>query len=326
MQKPEDAHLVLVEDEASIMTVNLWWIKDMGWANIHGVPSVAGLLDYLGTSLRQGRPVDLILMDIVMPGINGIEGCQRVRSQQTFADIPIIMLTSMQDKDILESAFAAGANDYVLKPFNETELRARMRSALRLKEETDRRKQREQELLKLSQALIARQLHAEEALFQDALTGIYNRRAFDKKLEDEWLNCYVAHRPLALIMLDIDYFKQCNDKYGHQVGDRCLASVARVLSDSASGLFAARYGGEEFVVLLPGASQHEAELQAEKIRQRIESAALELPELSRPLQVTASLGVACVMPGDEPHPSVLISNADAALYRAKQRGRNCVAV
>ena len=114
MDKPEDAHLVLVEDEDSIMTVNLWWIKDMGWTHIHGVRSVLELTAYLSESLRKGDPVDLILMDIVMPEINGIEGTQIVRRQQAFGDIPIIMLTSMQDKDILESAFSTGANDYVL--------------------------------------------------------------------------------------------------------------------------------------------------------------------------------------------------------------------
>ena len=324
MQKPEDAHLVLVEDEDSIMTVNLWWIKDMGWHRVHGVRSVLELTAYLGDSLRKGDPVDLILMDIVMPEINGIEGTQLVRRQQAFADIPIIMLTSMQDKDILESAFSAGANDYVLKPFDETELRARLRTALRLKEETDQRKAREADLLKLSQALIARQIHTEEALFQDGLTGIYNRRAFDKKLQDEWVSCYIAQKPLAMIMLDIDHFKDCNDKHGHQAGDLVLQAVARALPSPGTGLFAARYGGEEFVILVPGASAREAAEHAEKIRYRIELTKIEVENGADSLAVTASLGVASVMPGDAPAGSVLVAAADAALYRAKEQGRNCV--
>lgn len=320
MKKPEEAHLVLVEDEASLMMVNLWWIKDMGWTNIHGVASVSELMGYLASSLRQGKPVDLILMDIVMPEINGIEGTQMVRAQEAFGEIPIIMLTSMTDKDILESAFTAGANDYVIKPFNETELRARMRSALRLKQETDRRMAREQDLLKLSQALIARQIHAEESLFQDELTGIYNRRAFDKKLQDEWINCYVAQKPLALIMIDADHFKQINDQHGHLIGDRCLRAIAQALPDAGTGLFSARYGGEEFVVIVPGESAQSVERLAETIRFAIESCE---PEEHK-LKVTASLGVASVMPGDFPDSRSLIAAADEALYRAKSEGRNRV--
>lgn len=322
MTQPEEAHLVLVEDEDSIMTVNLWWLKDMGWTRTHGVRSVAELMTYLADSLRQGDPVDLILMDIVMPEVNGIEGTQRVRAQQPFADTPIIMLTSMTDKDILESAFAAGANDYVQKPFNETELRARLRSALRLKHETDRRKDREADLLKLSQALITRQIHSEEALYQDSLTGIYNRRAFDKKLQDEWITCYIAQKPLGLIMLDVDHFKQCNDQHGHLAGDRCLQAVAQALPQPGSGVFSARYGGEEFVMMIPGATLEELQLKADSIRKQI--AGTDIAGEAGPLKVTASLGVATAMPGDAPNGSVLVAEADAALYRAKQQGRNCV--
>ncbi len=320
LNQSEAAHVVLVEDEESLMTVNLWWVKEIGWKNIHGVYSVAELMEYLASSLRQGRPVDLILMDIVMPEMNGIEGTQLVRAQEAFSDTPIIMLTSMTDQDILESAFQAGANDYVIKPFNEIELRARMRSALRLKQETDRRKEREKDLLKLSQALIARQIHAEESLFQDTLTGIYNRRAFDKKLQDEWISCYIAQKPLALIMLDVDHFKQCNDQFGHLAGDECLKLIARALPGPETGFFSARYGGEEFVVIVPGESLQGVEQQAEAIRYQIESSQ---PDDQR-IKLTASLGVASLMPGDYPDSSSLIAAADEALYRAKSAGRNCV--
>lgn len=324
MFQPESAHLVLVEDEESLMMVNLWWIKDMGWPKVHGVASVAELMDYLTASLRQGEPVDLVLMDIVMPEVNGIEGTQLVRKQTAFADLPIIMLTSMKDKDILESAFAAGANDYVIKPFDETELRARIRSALRLKYEVEQRKQREAELMQLSQALISRQIHAESALYQDQLTGIHNRRAFDKKLQDEWIDCYIHQKPLCLIMLDVDHFKQYNDLYGHLVGDKCLQAIARALPESGAGAFSARFGGEEFVVLLPGADAHKGALAAEGIRRRIET--LKVSELGEAFahQLSASLGVASVKPGECPDSQLLLELADMAMYQAKEKGRNQV--
>lgn len=326
MSAPLLPRIVLVDDEPALLALHQRLIQAMEIGEVTGVASVDALLQHLDHSLKQGQPADLILMDIMMPGTNGIEGCRLVHSQQAFQDIPIIMLTSMRDTHILESAFEEGAMDYVLKPFDEVELRARLRSALRLKAEIERRKARERDLLNLSQALISKQIKTEETLYHDALTGIYNRRAFDKKLNDEWINCYVLQKSLALILLDIDFFKDYNDRNGHLAGDHCLQSVARKLPENSTGAFSARFGGEEFVVLLPGATVEEALERAEAIRTRIEGLMLAHSSSRVGPYVTVSLGVSALHPAEYPKSDVLIQRADEAMYRAKQQGRNRVSI
>ncbi|HEY9843334.1 MAG TPA: diguanylate cyclase [Candidatus Obscuribacterales bacterium] len=318
-----DAHLVLVDDEPEVRALNVWWIKDLGWKKIQGVESVADLMDYLGASLRHGKPVDLILMDIMMPGVNGIEGCQIVRSHQAFSEIPIIMLTSLKDKDVLESALAAGANDYVVKPFDETELRARVSSALRLKHEIDQRKLREQDLLDLSQALIERQINIEQALYQDALTGIYNRRGFVKMLQSAWVSAFAQHKALSLIMIEIDRLRQIKEERGQLSADRALKAVAELLPGHDAGLYSARFSEEAFVVLLPEQDYNSSGLIAEDLRASVEATELSGHD-GQPLCLTLSLGVACVLPGESTSSSVLIAAADAALARSRTRGGNCV--
>lgn len=322
---PENAHLVLVDDEPQLLEVNLWLLKEMGWINIHGVSSVKELVAYLEQSLRQENPVDLVLMDVVMPEMNGIDGTKLLRQTPTFADTAIIMLTSMKDKTILESAFEAGATDYVLKPFDEIELRARIRNALRLKLEIQSRKQSEAELLQLSQSLISKQIQIESTLYQDQLTGIYNRRAFDKKLEDEWLNCYIHQKPLSLIMVDVDHFKNINDLYGHLRGDQVLQAVSQTLLHKESDSFVARYGGEEFMILLAGIDQHESILIAEDLRQSIENLKVVQLDVDLDQALSASFGVATVLPGECPDSQLLLEMVDAAMYNAKNNGRNQVA-
>lgn len=317
-------HLVLVDDDEDIRHLNLRALETLGLGRVVGVESVTALLACLEASLLQGDPVDLILMDIVMPEIDGIEGCRRVHAQQAFRDIPIVMLTSLRDEDKLEEAFEAGAIDYILKPFSLVELRSRVRSALRLKEEMDRRREHEQELLELTRSLMELQAQSQRATYLDALTGMYNRRAFDKKLHDEWRNCYSLRKPLSLIMLDIDFFKRYNDVYGHPAGDRCLQTVASALPHPESGVFTARYGGEEFALILPELSLERAQLLAEEVRLRVENLKLSHLESDVATVVTASLGVASCVPGELADSVELIELADRALYIAKAQGRNRV--
>ena len=318
------AHLVLVDDDDDIRRLNLATIEALELGRVMGVASVRDLLTYLEASLIKGDPVDLILMDIMMPEINGIEGCALVRSRQAFDGIPIVMLTSLQQDKKLEQAFDAGAIDYIIKPFSLIELRARVRSVLRLKEEIDRRIAHEQELLELTRSLIIQQAQSERASYLDALTGIYNRRAFDKKLHDAWLSCYSQRRPLALILFDIDYFKRYNDAYGHPAGDRALQAVAGCLPPPDAEIFAARYGGEEFALILPGATQAQARSRAESLRQAVEALQLSHVESDAAPVVTISLGVAAADPHELANSGELLELADQALYRAKADGRNRV--
>ncbi|HEY9841048.1 MAG TPA: diguanylate cyclase [Candidatus Obscuribacterales bacterium] len=317
-------HLVLVDDDDDIRQLNVCAIEGLDLGRVTGVDSVRALLAYLEQSLIKGDPVDLILMDIMMPEVNGIEGCQKVHELQAFRDIPIVMLTSMRDEDKLEQAFNAGATDYIIKPFSLVELRARVRSALRLKQEMDRRREHEHELLELTRSLIDRQAQSERTTYLDAVTGIYNRRAFDKKLHDEWLNCYSLHKPLAMILLDIDFFKRFNDCYGHPAGDRCLQAVASCLPQPETGIFSARYGGEEFALILPGYELEPARDLAEQTRRRVEKLEISHVESDASSYVTISLGIACGKPHELNNSTQLVEEADQAMYRAKAQGRNKV--
>lgn len=320
----EFPHLILVDDDQNIRQLNACLIESLALGHVTEVDSVASLLTCLEDKRQQKIPIDLILMDIMMPECDGIEGCRRVHSQEAYQDIPIVMLTSLRDDSMLEAAFEAGAIDYISKPFSSVELRARLKSILRLKQEMDKRREHEQELMAMTQSLILQQAQFERATYMDALTGIYNRRAFDKKLQDDWLGCLNQDLPLSVVLLDIDYFKRYNDCYGHQAGDQCLKQVASCLPQPDTNKFAARYGGEEFALILPGCSLEQAVQEAEAIRQAVEYLRLSHVESEASSWVTVSLGVACGRPTQLANSSQLVLSADQALYQAKSQGRNCV--
>lgn len=274
------------------------------------------------------EPVDLILLDVVMPDIDGIEACRQIKNDDRYRDVPVIMVTANSEMDCLKQAFNAGASDYITKPLKKVELLARCRSALRLKEETDRRKDRENDLL-----LALKQLEeANDALrrlsSQDGLTGIANRRNFDNTLEREWQRALRENTPLSLVLFDIDFFKRYNDNYGHQLGDECLKTIARtaatVVKRAADAL--ARYGGEEFAVILPNTDNKGAFVVADSIRQAVEAKAVPHIGSSISPYVTVSVGVATLLPDQRCRQTDLIEMADKSLYQAKQIGRNRVVV
>ncbi len=249
---------------------------------------------------------DLILLDVMMPEMDGFEVCRRLKADLRSQKIPVIFATAMNSESDEEQGLNLGAVDYITKPFVIPIAKARIRNHIRLKQQAD--------LL-------------ESLSLLDALTGIPNRRRFDEALVLEWKRATRDATPLSLIMIDIDHFKQYNDHYGHGAGDLCLQRVAAELVKSAvrPGDLVARYGGEEFVVILPETGSEAARQIAERLRERIEK--LKLPHAYSETEpvITISAGVATqTESGENLLPKMLHDTADKALYRAKAKGRNCV--
>ncbi|MCP4352398.1 MAG: diguanylate cyclase [Desulfobacterales bacterium] len=250
-------------------------------------------------------PCDLILLDIIMPGIDGYEVCERLRANKSTKNVPVIFITSINEVKAETKGLEIGAVDYITKPFSMPIVKARVRTHLELK--------RHRDMLENLSSL-------------DGLTGIPNRRRFDEVLKLEWKNSIREARLLSLIMIDIDYFGAYNNNYGHLAGDDCLKQVAQVLSNSLNRPkdFVGRYGGEEFSAVLPGTDNEGSVFVAEMMRQKIES--MKIPHACSPVKnyITISLGTATIIPSDNFQPVVLIEGSDEALYKAKKGGRNQV--
>ena len=272
--------------------------------------------------------VDVILLDLAMPEMSGVETCAVINEHERLRDIPIIMMAGPAEAGALEEALAAGATDFIAKPPARLELLARVRACLRLKRAIDRRKALEQESFEVTRLLDAAYQRLQYISFLDGLTAIANRRRFDEFIELEWRRALRSATPLSLVMIDIDFFKAYNDTYGHQSGDDCLKLVAGALNTALNrpGDLAARYGGEEFAVVLAGTHRAGASAVAEALRARVEG--LDIPHAGSRVsdRVTISLGVASMVPVRESSPSDLIAKADRALYEAKRAGRNRVQV
>lgn len=265
------------------------------------------------------RP-DIILLDALLPDIDGFEIARRIRARETSDEwTAIIFLTSMTKDEDLVHGINAGGDDYLMKPISQVVLQAKISAMRRLVE-------MQRKLVETTHQLNAANLELQRLSTTDGLTGIANRRMFDELLMREWRRCMRAKKPLALVMVDVDYFKQYNDTYGHQAGDACLQAVARQMARSAprASDVAARYGGEEFALILGDTEMDGAVWVANYIRQNI--ADLNLPHKPSAFKhVTVSCGVAAMVPNDKASPKSLIMAADQALYLAKDQGRNRVA-
>jgi diguanylate cyclase (GGDEF)-like protein len=248
---------------------------------------------------------DLILLDVVMPQMDGFEACTRLKADRRTAEIPIIFITALNAEAEEARGLELGAIDFISKPFSLAVVQARVRNHLELKRQRD----------------LLRGLS-----FLDGLTGIANRRRFDQFLDMEWRRGIRSQEPLSLILMDIDFFKNFNDSVGHLAGDDCLKHIARCLAEVVQrpGDLAARYGGEEFACILSGTDAEGALTVAERILEGVVAMALPHPASKAAPCVTLSIGVATKLPLLEAAPESLIDMADKALYRAKEAGRNRV--
>ena len=270
----------------------------------------------------------VILLDLVMPNIDGLEAIKLFRANPVTQNVPIIMLSSKENAEVKANAFNAGANDYLVKMPEKIELTARVIhhsiSYLNIK-------QRDRAYVALRES----QRRMEEKNFElmqetvvDGLTGVGNRRAFDAALERFWLSSLRSRSHISLIMIDVDYFKLFNDLYGHIEGDDCLKSIAKALTSELPRAtdFVARYGGEEFAVVLSSTDLLGATLVADRLRKKIEQLKIQHKKSTVSQYVSISVGVSSVIPERNMGRKNLVLSADKALYEAKGKGRNRVAV
>jgi len=256
-------------------------------------------------AVRGDAPPDLVLLDIMMPGMDGFEVCRRLKGDPVAKAIPIIFVTALDEDADEERGLSLGAVDYITKPFSLPVVLARVRNHLELARKT-------------------RML--ERLALMDGLTEVPNRRSLDEALDREWRRARRNGTNLAAVMCDIDHFKAYNDNYGHGAGDVCLRQVAQALAHAVSrpGDVLGRYGGEEFLALLPETGPDAARDVAERMRLAVYGRALPHAHSSAADRVTLSLGVATMAPDEGQESADLLKAADKALYRAKEAGRNRV--
>jgi diguanylate cyclase (GGDEF)-like protein len=249
-----------------------------------------------------GQP-DLILLDILMPDMDGHQVCRKLKSNPATRTIPIIFITVMGDAENETMGFALGVVDYIPKPFNNAVVKARVGVHVRLKRQNDM---------------------LEKLASMDALTEVPNRRAFDQASTVEWRRCQREKLPVSLIMIDVDQFKQYNDNYGHGAGDECLSRIARAVSGCIHrpGDLLARYGGEEFVAIMSGTHNEGALQMARQFHAVVADLAISHEYSTVAPHVTISVGVATTMLTDVVTPEQLTEEADRMLYQAKESGRN----
>lgn len=262
------------------------------------------------------EPPDLVLLDVMMPGMDGYEVCRVLRQQPEY--IPVLMLTAKSDLEDLVRGLDAGADDYISKPFEHLELMARVKTLLRIRT-------LQKTLVLQNQQLDALNRELQLLSVTDGLTKAYNHRHFQERLKNEFARAKRYGDPLGCVMLDIDNFKAVNDLWGHPVGDRVLVRLVDIIKDDVRGEdLVARYGGEEFALLLPKANREHAAALAERVRERIERERVDVSPEGH-LRFTVSAGVAAYDPaGPLQEADQLLHAADVALYRAKARGRNRV--
>ncbi|MBI4717889.1 MAG: diguanylate cyclase [Planctomycetes bacterium] len=317
-EAPTGGRILVVDDNATNALLLTQTLKKHGHEVLVARDGVAAL-----ESARQAQP-DLILLDIMMPAVDGFEVCRRLKANRGTAGIPVIFVTACARSEDVVRALGLGASDYVTKPFVMAEVVARISVQLRLRRAERELIAKNVELARLAQDLTSR--NAELAILSrtDPLTGLLNRRAWYEAAETEAARSLRYGGCFGVAMIDVDHFKMLNDSRGHREGDDCLRDVAKAIESTCRVTdVAGRYGGEEFVVLMPETSIDGAVAAGERMREAVW--ALDLPHARdlAPPRVTVSIGVA-VDTGQSLPLAETIRAADAALYAAKHAGRNCV--
>ena len=305
MPSPHNSPLVLVADDDK--TTRLGVRQAMEQEGYQVVEAGDG--ESCLTVFQRSRP-DVVLLDAIMPGLDGFSCCRKIQELSGVTRTPVLMITGLEDQESVDRAFEVGAVDYITKPIHWGVLRQRVRRLI--------------QQARLYQQLETANHELQRLAAFDGLTQVANRRRFDEYLQQEWQRMLREQLSLSLILCDIDCFKLYNDTYGHQAGDDCLRQVAAVIQGSAkrSMDLPARYGGEEFAVILPNTDQDGAVQVAHDIQIGVRQLGI-LHESSKVCStVTVSLGISSTIPSLITSPELLINAADKALYQAKAEGRD----
>jgi len=299
--------ILIVEDESIFRRMVKKYLLEAGYEIVEAEDGQSAW------ELFQREPFQLVITDWIMPGLNGPELIQKIRTNTQKNYTYIILLTAMDNKDNVVLGLESGADEYLTKPFNSRELVARVASGMRI--------------LKLEEQLMLAHQQMEVLAMRDGLTGLLNRRAIEGYAEAEFNLTIRKERVLSVILVDIDHFKNINDRFGHKFGDHTLQQVAKILKEDLRNYDrVGRWGGEEFILILPDAQLKNAAAVAERVRIRIAETKISL-ENGEAFSVRISLGAACTCTTSQfSSLTKLIDAADQALYQAKQTGRNRVCI
>lgn len=289
------AKLLVVDDQA----INIQVMQQVFGGDYQVFMATSGAQ---ALSICQTNPPDLVLLDVVMPTMDGFAVCAQLKANDSTCNIPVIFVTAHTDAAQETHGLSLGAVDFIAKPINPSVVRARVKTHLTLKFQSD----------------LLRKL-----VFLDGLTGVFNRRYFDQQLEVEWARAARSHAPLSVIMLDVDHFKLFNDRYGHQAGDDCLRQIGVALKASLKrpADLVARYGGEEFACILPDTAFDDAQRLAVELEHKVRAQRIPHAFSNHDGTVTVSIGLATRTEDSRGDASALVGLADSQLYNAKQGGR-----
>ncbi|MBN3879973.1 MAG: diguanylate cyclase domain-containing protein [Nostoc sp.] len=296
--------VLIVDDEPFIRLILRHFLEREGYQIAEAQNGIEAI-----NVFKQLHP-DIVLLDAIMPDMDGFECCTQLELLDCNKHTPILMITGLDDQESVDRAFTVGAIDFVTKPIHWAVLRQRVKRLIQQSQ--------------LQQKLEAVNLELQRLVTIDGLTQIANRRRFEEYFFQEWQRLKREQRPLSLILCDVDFFKLYNDTYGHRVGDRCLQKIAQAIKDMIKrpGDLVARYGGEEFAVILPNTDTKGATHVADEICHAVRGLAIPHQNSQVSPYVTISVGFTTEIPQPDSDLEEMIATADRALYKAKAAGRD----
>lgn len=301
--------ILIVDDEVNNRLLLKTYLSSEGYDIVMASNGVDAL-----QKINQLSP-SIIILDVVLPDMDGFQICRKLKSSKTTSFIPVILVTALRGDDERIKGTTAGADDFITKPYNRVELITRVKSLIRIKHLHKSLEQKYHELEIVKEKL-------KKLAVTDGLTGLFNYRAFKNQIHYEIVRSKRFNLPVSLLMIDIDHFKKYNDTFGHPNGDKVLKKFSELLTINLREIDTiARYGGEEFAIILPGTNKKASYIVAEKLRKLIEEYNFPLTEKLPDKKLTISIGIAS-FPDDVEDEEKLISSADKALYNAKNSGRN----